>query len=58
MKKKIFLGNLSKGRLGDINAEVLGLFIVGKMTQAALSRADTRAGTLPMKANGRAVRIK
>jgi hypothetical protein len=33
--------------LGDINAEVLGLFIVGKMTQAALSRADTRAGTLP-----------
>jgi hypothetical protein len=46
-EKKIFLGNLSKGRLGDINAEVLGLFIVGKMTQAALSRADTRAGTLP-----------
>ncbi len=46
-EKKIFLGNLSKGRLGDINAEVLGLFIVGKMTQAALSRADTKAGTLP-----------
>jgi hypothetical protein len=39
--KKIFLVNLSKGRLGDINAELLGLIIVGKFSQAALSRVDT-----------------
>lgn len=39
--KKIFLVNLSKGRLGDINAELLGLIIVGKFSQAAMSRVDT-----------------
>lgn len=39
--KKIFLANLSKGRLGDMNAQVLGLFIIGKITQAALSRSDS-----------------
>jgi hypothetical protein len=38
--KKIFLVNLSKGRLGDINANLLGLIIVGKFSQAALSRVD------------------
>ena len=38
--KKILLVNLSKGRLGDINANLLGLVIVGKLTMAALSRAD------------------
>lgn len=38
--KKIFLVNLSKGRLGDINAQLLGLIIVGKFSQAALSRVD------------------
>jgi hypothetical protein len=46
-EKKIFLANLSKGRLGDQNASLLGLFIVGKITQAALSRADAKAGSLP-----------
>jgi hypothetical protein len=36
--KKIFLANLSKGKLGDINSSLLGLIIVGKITIAALSR--------------------
>jgi len=39
--KKILLVNLSKGRLGDINANLLGLIIVGKILMAALSRAET-----------------
>lgn len=39
--KKIFLVNLSKGRLGDINAQLLGLIIVGKFSQAAMSRVDS-----------------
>ncbi len=38
--KKILLVNLSKGRLGDINANLIGLIIVGKFLMAALSRAD------------------
>lgn len=41
--KKIFLANLSKGRLGDKNAALLGLVIVSKYLQAAFSRADTKA---------------
>lgn len=40
-KKKIFLVNLSKGRLGDINSSLIGLILVGKFLQAALSRVDT-----------------
>lgn len=44
--KKIFLANLSKGRLGDRNAALLGLVLVSKFLQAAFSRVDTRA-TLP-----------
>lgn len=39
--KKIFLVNLSKGRLGDINSSLLGLIIVGKFLQAALSRVSS-----------------
>jgi len=42
--KKILLVNLSKGRLGDLNSELLGLIIVGKFLQAALSRVDVIAG--------------
>ncbi len=38
--KKILLVNLSKGRLGDINANLIGLILVGKITMAALSRVD------------------
>ncbi|MDD4761890.1 MAG: TraM recognition domain-containing protein, partial [Candidatus Pacebacteria bacterium] len=37
---KILLVNLSKGRIGDINASLLGMIIVGKILMAALSRAD------------------
>lgn len=39
--KKILLVNLSKGRLGDINSYLLGLIIVGKISQAALSRVNS-----------------
>lgn len=37
---KILLVNLSKGRLGDINSNLLGMILVGKLTMAALSRVD------------------
>ena len=37
---KILLVNLSKGRIGDINANLLGMIIVGKILMAALSRVD------------------
>ncbi|MEI6345737.1 MAG: hypothetical protein WCO79_00650 [bacterium] len=42
--KKILLVNLSKGRLGDINANLIGLILVGKILMAALSRADSLNG--------------
>lgn len=42
--KKILLVNLSKGRLGERNANLLGLIIVGKIFMAALSRADNPRG--------------
>lgn len=46
--KKILLINLSKGRLGEKNANLLGLIIVGKLFMAALSRADNpRASYAP-----------
>jgi hypothetical protein len=38
--KNILLVNLSKGRLGDINANLIGLLLVGKIQMAALSRVD------------------
>ena len=38
--KKILLVNLAKGRLGDINAHLIGLILVGKILMAALSRVD------------------
>ena len=38
--KKIFLVNLSKGRLGEINANLLGMIFVMKFQQAAMSRQD------------------
>ncbi|HDY72961.1 MAG TPA: DUF87 domain-containing protein [Candidatus Jorgensenbacteria bacterium] len=37
---KILLVNLSKGRIGDLNANLLGMIIVGKFLMAALGRAD------------------
>ena len=39
---KILLVNLSKGRIGEMNAKLLGLIIVSKLQMAALSRADIR----------------
>ncbi len=45
--KKILLVNLSKGRLGERNANLLGLILVGKLFMAALSRADNPRGNFP-----------
>ena len=45
--KKILLINLSKGRLGEKNANLLGLIIVGKLFMAALSRADNPRAPYP-----------
>jgi len=38
--KKIFLVNLSKGRLGEINSSLIGLIVTGKIAMAAFSRVD------------------
>lgn len=38
--QKILLINLSKGRIGDLNAYLLGMVIVGKILAATLSRED------------------
>jgi len=45
--KKVLLINLSKGRLGEKNANLLGLIIVGKLFMAALSRADNPRAPYP-----------
>jgi hypothetical protein len=45
--KKILLVNLSKGRLGEMNANLIGLILVGKILMAALSRADSVGQDLP-----------
>lgn len=45
--KKILLVNLSKGRLGDINANLIGLILVGKILMSALSRVDSFGKDLP-----------
>ncbi len=39
--KKIFLVNLSKGRLGEMNSSLLGLIMTSKLAMAAFSRVDT-----------------
>ncbi len=39
--KKIFLANLSKGEMGDINSYLIGMILVTKIQMAALSRVDT-----------------
>ncbi|OHB13175.1 MAG: hypothetical protein A3G99_00250 [Candidatus Zambryskibacteria bacterium RIFCSPLOWO2_12_FULL_39_23] len=46
-EKKILLVNLSKGRLGDINANLIGLILVGKILMAALSRVDAAGTNIP-----------
>ncbi len=45
--RKILLVNLSKGRLGDINANLIGLILVGKILMAALSRVDAIGKDMP-----------
>jgi len=37
---KILLINLSKGKIGDLNANLLGMIFVGKILMAALGRVD------------------
>lgn len=39
-ERKILLVNLSKGRIGEINANLIGMIMVGKILMAALSRVD------------------
>ena len=39
-EKKILLVNLSKGAVGDLNAQLLGLIFVNKMNMAAMSRVN------------------
>ena len=46
-EKKILLVNLSKGRLGEINANLIGLVLVGKILMSALSRVDSLGKNLP-----------
>lgn len=40
--EKVLLINLSKGKIGDINAQLLGLIMVSKINQAAMARADMK----------------
>jgi len=37
---KILIFNLSKGKIGEINARLLGMVVVGKILMASLSRVD------------------
>ncbi len=40
--RRIFIANLSKGRLGAENANLLGSMLVAQFSQAAMSRADVQ----------------
>src|SRR5690606_6602205 len=46
-ERKILLINLSKGRIGDINANLIGMIVVGKLLMAALSRVDDASKSFP-----------
>ncbi len=46
-ERKILLVNLSKGRLGEINANLIGMIVVGKLLMAALSRVDDASRSFP-----------
>ncbi|MEK7528794.1 MAG: type IV secretion system DNA-binding domain-containing protein [Patescibacteria group bacterium] len=39
-EKKILLINLSKGKIGDLNTQLLGLVLVARLQMAAMSRTD------------------
>ncbi len=45
-EKKIFIVNLSKGRMGEQNADLIGSMLVTKMYLSAMSRAEESASTL------------
>lgn len=45
-EKKILIINLSKGRVGEVNATLLGSMLVTKIYLAAMSRADVSAAEL------------
>ncbi len=38
---RLLLCNLSKGKLGDLNAQLLGMIMVSKLQMSAMSRVDT-----------------
>ena len=44
--KKIFIANLSKGRVGEGNANLLGSMLITKIYLAAMSRAEKSGATL------------
>lgn len=46
-QRKILLVNLSKGRIGEINSNLIGMIIVGKLLMAALSRVDDPTKSFP-----------
>ncbi|MEK7157954.1 MAG: TraM recognition domain-containing protein, partial [Patescibacteria group bacterium] len=41
--RKIFLVNLSKGKIGEVNSRLLGFIIVTKLQMAAMARAEVEA---------------
>lgn len=45
-QKKIFIVNLSKGRVGEGNANLLGSMLITKIYLAAMSRADVASGSM------------
>ncbi|MCI5108826.1 MAG: type IV secretion system DNA-binding domain-containing protein [Candidatus Pacebacteria bacterium] len=46
-QKKIVIVNLSKGRVGESNANLLGSLLITKMYLSAMSRADNEGGKMP-----------
>lgn len=40
--QKILIVNMAKGKIGDLNADLLGMVIVGKLRRVALARDTTR----------------
>jgi len=50
-EKKIMIINLSKGRLGEANANLLGSMLITKIYLAAMSRADMKEQTLKKMPN-------
>ncbi len=46
-ERKILLVNLSKGRLGELKSNLIGLVLVGKILMAALSRSESAGQSSP-----------